>query len=528
MLDRFVSRASRLLFGICTAGVLFVIVLFQSFSYKRKLDFLLPNYALLLLFAMLLLLFLVWDRSSAAARCRGRIRWNFDRLSCVFTIVLFIWQFYVACNILFESGWDVGYLVASAKAMATAQPFDAGYYSSYPNNLLLAFLLTYLFRINNALGIFIGSQSLMCVVTVNCLINSLTCLLVYRTARLFLRPSSAFAGFLLALCSFGVSPWIVICYSDSLGLFFPLLTFFLYVRPEPRKKVRWICRCGSLLVGCIGYYIKPTAMIMVLAILLVEVFHQLSQKRLATLGRLVAMLLCIALSLGAVNSMVGLLCRRYDITLDPERQIGMAHFLMMGANEERDGAFYSEDVEFSNSFSTCSERNHADLQRAISRYRDFTPGRYGRFLTRKLLTVYNDGTFAWGAEGDFLSILYPPTNHRISPLLRSVFYYAYSSDQNNGALFPYYALFAQLVWVGILVLCLISCFAAHPTPQQKAFSILALALVGLTVYEILFEARARYLYLYIPVYCVLAASGLECCRTHAIPGFHLFHKESVK
>ena len=169
----------------------------------------------------------------------------------------------------------------------------------------------------------------------------------------------------------------------------------------------------------------------------------------------------------------------------------MAHFLMMGANEERDGAFLSEDVEFSSSFSTRSERNQADLQRAISRYRDFTPGRYGRFLARKLLTVYNDGTFAWGAEGTFLSILYPPVNHRISPLLRSIFYYAYSDDQNNGALFPYYALFAQLVWLNILLLSLLSCFVRHPAPHQKAFSILALALIGLTAYEILFEGRRK-------------------------------------
>ena len=327
-------------------------IVFQFLSYKRKLDFLLPNYALVLLLLLLLLLFLVWDRSTAAARCRSRHRWSFDRLSCTLTLVLFVCQFYGACNILFESGWDAGYIVASAKAMATAQPFDAGYFSSYPNNLLLAFILSYLIRINNALGIFIGNQWLMCSVTVNCLINAFTCLLVYRTARLFLRPSSAFAGFLLAVCAFGISPWVVICYSDSLGLMFPILTFFLYVRPEPRKKLRWLSRGSSLLLGCIGYYIKPTAMIMVLAILLAEALHQLAQKRLSSLGRLAVMVLCIALSLSAVNGVVGLLCQRYDITLDPERQIGMAHFLMMGANEERDGAFLSEDVEFSSSFST--------------------------------------------------------------------------------------------------------------------------------------------------------------------------------
>lgn len=131
-MDRFVSRASKLLLGICTAAVLLIVIVFQFLSYKRKLDFLLPNYALVLLLLLLLLLFLVWDRSTAAARCRSRHRWNFDRLSCTLTIVLFVCQFYVACNILFESGWDVGYIVASAKAMATAQPLMPAIFPAIP------------------------------------------------------------------------------------------------------------------------------------------------------------------------------------------------------------------------------------------------------------------------------------------------------------------------------------------------------------------------------------------------------------
>ena len=71
-MDRFVFRASKLLLGICTAAVLLIVIVFQFLSYKRKLDFLLPNYALVLLLLLLLLLFLVWDRSTAAARCRSR------------------------------------------------------------------------------------------------------------------------------------------------------------------------------------------------------------------------------------------------------------------------------------------------------------------------------------------------------------------------------------------------------------------------------------------------------------------------
>jgi len=36
-----------------------------------------------------------------------------------------------------------------------------------------------------------------------------------------------------------------------------------------------------------------------------------------------------------------------------------------------------------------------------------------------------------------------------------------------------------------------------------------LSIVGLTLFEVLFEARARYLYTYAPVFCILASSGIE-------------------
>lgn len=38
---------------------------------------------------------------------------------------------------------------------------------------------------------------------------------------------------------------------------------------------------------------------------------------------------------------------------------------------------------------------------------------------------------------------------------------------------------------------------------------LMLSIAGLTLFEVLFEARARYLYTYAPVFCILAAIGIE-------------------
>lgn len=48
--------------------------------------------------------------------------------------------------------------------------------------------------------------------------------------------------------------------------------------------------------------------------------------------------------------------------------------------------------------------------------------------------------------------------------------------------------------------------------RYKMFSIiiiiLILLIIGLTVFEIIFEARSRYLFAYVPVYIMLAMNGI--------------------
>ena len=39
--------------------------------------------------------------------------------------------------------------------------------------------------------------------------------------------------------------------------------------------------------------------------------------------------------------------------------------------------------------------------------------------------------------------------------------------------------------------------------------IVMLSIIGLTIFELIFEARARYLYTYVPLYIILAAAGVQ-------------------
>ena len=48
----------------------------------------------------------------------------------------------------------------------------------------------------------------------------------------------------------------------------------------------------------------------------------------------------------------------------------------------------------------------ANIQRTFERMKDMGIAGYLRFLAKKMLTVYNDGTYAWGGEGNFLWLFF--------------------------------------------------------------------------------------------------------------------------
>ena len=45
--------------------------------------------------------------------------------------------------------------------------------------------------------------------------------------------------------------------------------------------------------------------------------------------------------------------------------------------------------------------------------------------------------------------------------------------------------------------------------ENRYISVLILAVLGLTLFQILFEARARYLYSYVPIYAILACGAVK-------------------
>ena len=493
------SQVIKYLFiGLFLIITFLLLVMSPSLDYPGKKSFLAPN-SILLFFDILVvvIIYMIW-------KVLGGRRLNIDlygsKLIITGTVILFFAQVYVSYNIYFLTGWDVGgYIIPAARDIASGMPLDAynDYFSRYPNNIILVSFFSILFKLNTNFGILDTDIGVMTLITFNCLISSLSGFLTYKTVEKLANKRWAMMAWIVFVLLIGTSPWIVITYSDSLALFLPILIFFLYIRDWAGNYyfLRWFL-IGVL--SFIGYYIKPQVILILIAIIIMEIIAFLrimNRKK----GLLLILVLCLSFLLSCISYKA--IYQHSGFNINKESTFGITHFAMMGLNPQRGGVYSDEDVEFSASFETASERNKAAIEQIKSRLRQLGVFGYTKFLSKKVLVNYGDGTFAWSGEGHFYNETFPDKNQWMSPTLKS---YYYSTGSNYGKT----STVEQMIWVGVIFFML-GVVWIKKQQLDKRIVVLMLTIIGLTVFELLFEARARYLYIYAPIYISLSIIGLQ-------------------
>ena len=438
---------------------------------------------------------------ACALCCRKRVEQaDYDRAVHVILPLLLALQLYIAYNICFDVGWDVGGITRAAKLLSN---YDLSYifqywYTAYPNNMLITYIEAYILTLYREFGFGDIFNGMMGVIIVNCVINTLACLFVYKTAKLYVRRECAFFAFILACVLIGLSPWTVVCYSDSICLAFPVLCIYLCTKPAKKKWVKVVEYIASITVASVAFYIKPQCFIVFIAAIIVALISMKpSRRRIAAVvgGVLFACAVLFATQkwIDHVGSMAFLPTNRED-------QLGASHFFMMGLNEQSRGMFSDDDVEFSMSFSTAAERREANLAESARRIKSFGFGGLMKHWGIKLRDSFGDGTFAWGEVGIFYREIYDAPNTKAAPFLRSLYY-------NSGSRFRVFDMAEQTAWMLALVLSFVS--ALRKEKKNGSLNVLWLTAVGIALYLVLFEQRARYVYIFAPVFCVLASVGLD-------------------
>ena len=422
-------------------------------------------------------------------------------------VALLVAQVLLVRGGMFVTAWDVGYVTTVGdRATPEALSYLADYLSTYPNNALPNMVCSLVAAMGAPLGI---TAYASCVVG-GCLCVTVSVVACTFAARRVFGERVALAFDLVASLYLGLNAWIFVPYTDAYGMLCPALSLACVacVR-DPRLR--------SALVGllaAVGYAIKPTAIFMALACVALLMPHAAAALP-GMRGRMRGMsfrevmrglvraravqaaccgLLAFAMGMGVCSAATAAFGR--ELGTDPSRAKGIPHYLMMGANASAMGGFCGEDVAFTESFDDPAERNAANLSEWASRMREMGPLGVGKLAVRKTLTNFADGTFAWEHEGGFYRSV-RGGNEAVKA------WYGIGEKGASATSGLPYELLCQATWLLVLVGCTVAPRDGGPFTERA----MRLALLMLAVFLMVFEARARYLFLFAPYFVLLGVVG---------------------
>ncbi len=199
-------------------------------------------------------------------------------------------------------------------------------------------------------------------------------------------------------------------------------------------------------------------------------------------------LLGVIVSLSLNNA--GKVYMQYE-KVDNVVQFSMLHFIAMGLNEKTQGIYNGQDVE-----DTINLGNEQNIDKIKERMSGRSFKEHLDFYAKKSLINFNDGSFAWGQEGSFFLNVKESLNP-ITLFIQKTFSY-HGNDTK-------YFIVVQILWLTVLFLLP---FILLKNASSENILVLMLAIIGISLFLTIFEARARYLYCYSPIFIVAAAKGL--------------------
>lgn len=490
---------SIIIIGILFYGWVLVLNLFMenTIHYYRKSQCLVPNCLLVGIG-----IFLIGVSIFLVKKYPDKINTELykpDELSKILSGLLFLIQIIISYEIAFASGWDAGEVSWQAGLVAAGESkLDNSYFSHYPNNVLITFLYSFAYRFMGLFGL--RMYGAVIIIIFQCALSALAGYLLYQVSqKMFCSYRIAFFIWMVYALWIGFMPWYTVTYSDPVGIIFPIAIVWIYQWMENNKAV-WK---KSMLIGGLsffGFQIKPTILILYIAILIIVILRLIkNEERDVRLRQLGGLIVAFFVVFGVYQKIDLAKCMGFE--LNKERELTVTHFAMMGLSEKTNGVYDKDEVEYSLSFHNKMKRQEANVKMIKQRLEEYGFLGMVNHLAKKTLTNYNDGTFAWGKEGNFFQEEIEKREEVFSEVLKNLYY---NNGEKRTFLNTYMQFFHIMILLGVFMNLL---YVSNKKNLSDLFMLMILSLVGIFLFVSMFEARARYLYVYAPLYILIGMQG---------------------
>lgn len=422
----------------------------------------------------------------------------------------------------YDYGWDARVVMNIARSLHAGRPLTSDVYdylSLYPNNIpLLA-----IDRLGADVGGWLGTSPDAVLITLTglCVAASL-----YAAQALVVPVAGrgpALVTQLVVLGLVGVSPWLSVPYTDFYAMPFVIGGIALVLAALRRPDTGARAALGVTGVICVGiaYAIKTTPVVVVVALALVALIGLAStgsasngatpaagegpmagvRRVLPVVSALIAGAALFAAVGVAVPAAAGAATGIDTGRIRPDASPPVIWWVANGMSEQTvpggvtNYGTYRRDMVEAIEGRTRAQMTAYSRNYMADRWAERGPSGMLAFYANKLAWNWGDGMFwAWGEGPDSL----PGAVRVTGPVVSAV----NSVNGFHGEHYPLRADLTQGLWLSVLLVAGVGLLRARPRVEVL---VLALTVLGIAAFTLLFQGRSRYLFSFVPVVVALAA-----------------------
>lgn len=412
-------------------------------------------------------------------------------------LFLFVVQILLLTQMTAPIGWDVFDNFYGVTTLD--QEYVKRVLSLNPNNQLFFFMMFYSNKVISFLD-FTGSfgNTWLSWQVLNCVFVDISLYLIYSSAKRLFNTSVGMIAYALFWLSLGLSPWILVPYTDTMVLPFVCLIVYLYsiLSTNPQLKIRYrtgiVIIIGSLLT--LSFLMKPSSVIFFIAYGCIKMLQVLFSK-----WNKVSMVLAVVLFCsGFVTSQLfHVYIEKQSIAeIDKNMSKPWTLFVLMGMTGT--GGYNDRDTQAVNQLKTPLEKKEYTKHEIQKRLSDKGVLGYLNFLAIKNKANTANGDFDWGWDG---GDLVPKTESKsvLQTTLRNL-YYPQTPQSFKIRFIMHFFYLVTLIGMAVTIFL---------RDRTTLLAILKLTFIGMILYLLFFEGgRSRYLIQFMPFLYLLSANGL--------------------
>lgn len=384
--------------------------------------------------------------------------------------------------------WDMGVVFNAADYYVTNGSFDMGkydYFLWFPNNSPLYNLFVLLFSRFKVIGI---TNIQLALNVVNAAVLLLTAWIVELTTQLFAGKEYTGVGFMLcvALCPFSL--YAVLAYTDTISMLFLALGLYFYSAFVKNKGNRTLNLALFSLTVAFGASLKVSVLILAIAAI-IDIVLKADNAR----DTLVSLAMVAVIAFGGFS---GFKYAHEHSPFLPEYDynytIPHSHWVMMGLNGL--GGYNDDDYQLITlQHPDKQSRQQANIEEIIRRVEEKGFDGMVDHLKNKLSFIYSEGTFGACYKLD-RAVVRPNGLHEYIIYL--------------GTRFEILGNFSLGLFLSMLVMIVFAVFSAVKNKNTSAV-MPSVSLIGVTMFLLLWEARARYILNFLPIFVLMAVFGIK-------------------